>query len=61
MKTFRGVLILLTVCAATFGSTRAAFAQQATIAGTITDTSGGVLPGVTITVVHEETGNTFEA
>ena len=61
MKTFRGVLILLTVCAATFGSTRAAFAQQATIAGTVTDTSGGVLPGVTITVVHEETGNTFEA
>ena len=61
MKTFRGVLILLTVCAATFGSTRAAFAQQATIAGTVTDTSGGVLPGVSITVVHEETGNTFEA
>ena len=61
MKTFRGVLIFLTVCAATFGSTRAAFAQQATIAGTVTDTSGGVLPGVTITVVHEETGNTFEA
>ena len=54
-------LSLLTVCAATFGSTRAAFAQQATIAGTVTDTSGGVLPGVTITVVHEETGNTFEA
>ena len=61
MKTFRGVLIFLAVCAATLGSTRAAFAQQATIAGTVTDTSGGVLPGVTITVVHEETGNTFEA
>ena len=38
-----------------------AFAQQATITGTVTDSSGGVLPGVTITVVHEETGNTFEA
>ncbi len=38
-----------------------AFAQQATISGTVTDTSGGVLPGVTITVIHEETGNTFEA
>jgi Carboxypeptidase regulatory-like domain/TonB dependent receptor len=38
-----------------------AFAQQATITGTVTDTSGGVLPGVTITVIHEETGNTFEA
>src|SRR6185295_7169930 len=37
-----------------------AFAQQATITGTVTDSSGGVLPGVTITIVHEETGNTFE-
>jgi len=37
-----------------------AFAQQATISGTVTDSSGGVLPGVTITIVHEETGNTFE-
>src|SRR5829696_7498411 len=38
----------------------AAFAQQASIAGTVTDPSGGVLPGVTITIVHEDTGNTFE-
>ena len=38
-----------------------AFAQQATITGTVTDSSGGVLPGVTITIVHDETGNTFEA
>jgi len=42
-------------------STASAFAQQATITGTVTDSSGGVLPGVTITVIHEETGNTFEA
>ena len=42
-------------------STVSAFAQQATITGTVTDSSGGVLPGVTITVIHEETGNTFEA
>ena len=34
-------------------------AQEATITGTITDTTGGVLPGVTITAVHEATGNTF--
>jgi len=37
-----------------------AWAQQATVTGTVTDSSGGVLPGVTITVIHEETGNTFE-
>jgi len=36
-------------------------AQEATIAGTITDTTGGVLPGVVVTAVHEASGNTFEA
>src|SRR5438477_436321 len=41
--------------------TLSAFAQQATITGVVTDSSGGVLPGVTITIVHDETGNTFEA
>src|SRR5262245_37391069 len=39
----------------------AAFSQEATLGGTITDTSGGVLPGVTVVAVHEATGNTFEA
>jgi hypothetical protein len=36
-------------------------AQEATVAGTVTDTTGGVLPGVTVTAVHEATGNTFVA
>jgi len=36
-------------------------AQEATFAGTVTDPTGGVLPGVTITAVHEATGNTFTA
>jgi hypothetical protein len=36
-------------------------AQEATISGTITDTTGGVLPGVVVTAVHEASGNTFEA
>ncbi len=35
------------------------FAQEATLAGTVTDTTGGVLPGVTVTAVHEATGNRF--
>ena len=35
------------------------FAQDATITGTITDATGGVLPGVTVTATHEATGNTF--
>src|SRR5262245_53635441 len=38
----------------------AGFAQETTLAGTVTDVTGGVLPGVTITVLHEATGNTFE-
>ena len=38
-----------------------ASAQEATIIGTVTDTTGGVLPGVTVVVVHEASGNQFEA
>src|ERR671912_1951135 len=38
-----------------------ASAQEAVIAGTINDTTGGVLPGVTVTASHVATGNTFVA
>ncbi len=34
-------------------------AQEATMSGTVSDSTGGVLPGVTITVAHEASGNTF--
>lgn len=36
-------------------------AQDATVNGTVTDTTGGVLPGVTVTALHTSTGNTFFA
>ena len=36
-----------------------ASAQEATIIGKVTDSTGGVLPGVTITAVHEATGTQF--
>ena len=39
----------------------ALFAQEATATGTITDSTGGVLPGVTVTATNEESGNTFVA
>ena len=39
----------------------AALAQEAVLTGTVTDATGGVLPGVTITAVHEATGNRFTA
>src|SRR5215510_7733075 len=38
-----------------------ASAQEAFLAGTITDSTGGVLPGVVVRAVHEDTGNSFEA
>ena len=36
------------------------FAQEATLSGSVTDSTGGVLPGVTLSAVHEASGNTFE-
>jgi carboxypeptidase family protein/TonB-dependent receptor-like protein len=39
----------------------AVFAQEAVLLGTVVDTTGGVLPGVTITATHTATGNTFVA
>src|SRR6185295_20356923 len=36
-------------------------AQEATLTGTVADFTGGVLPGVTVTALHEATGNTFVA
>jgi hypothetical protein len=36
-----------------------AYGQEATLTGTITDASGAVLPGVTVTARHEATGNRF--
>ena len=38
-----------------------AFAQEATLTGTITDSTGAVLPGVTVTAVNEATGNNYVA
>ncbi len=45
-----GVILLLPV---------AAFAQEAVLTGTVTDSTGAVLPGVTVTATNDATGNTF--
>ena len=37
------------------------YAQEATLTGTVTDSSGAVLPGVTVTAVNSATGNSFNA
>ena len=35
-------------------------AQEAVLGGAVTDSTGAVLPGVTVIVVHEASGNVFE-
>ncbi|PYR98899.1 MAG: hypothetical protein DMG16_19745 [Acidobacteria bacterium] len=37
------------------------YAQESTVSGTVTDTSGAIIPGVTVTATHTESGNKFEA
>jgi hypothetical protein len=39
----------------------AGYAQEAVFSGTITDSTGAILPGATIRAVHEASGNSFEA
>jgi hypothetical protein len=38
----------------------AAFAQESVLTGTVTDSTGAVLPGVTVQAVNEASGNSFE-
>lgn len=58
MKSMRQSLLLF-VCMLFAAS--AAYAQEAALTGTITDATGAVLPGVTVTALHEATGNRFVA
>ena len=60
MSGLRGLTLLTIVCAL-LAWPATGHAQEATISGTVTDSTGGVLPGVTITAVHEASGNTFVA
>ena len=62
MSTRSRVTSLLIVVGAILASPVTGHAQQeATLSGTVTDATGGVLPGVTVTAVHEASGNTFTA
>ena len=56
----RSILVrcLLLVCALV-ALPASGFAQEAVLSGTVSDSTGGVLPGVTVTAVHEATGNRF--
>ena len=52
----RGLAVALLVLTASVAS-----AQEATLSGTVSDDTGGALPGVVIRAVNEATGNNFEA
>ena len=54
------VVRCLLVVAAILCAPLVTHAQDATLTGTIVDTTGGVLPGVSVIAVHEASGNTFE-
>jgi carboxypeptidase family protein/TonB-dependent receptor-like protein len=52
----RVILVLAILAVST-----AAYSQEATLSGTVTDATGGVLPGATVKAVNQSSGNTFEA
>jgi len=54
----RRVLVVLALLAL---SPVMGYAQEAVLSGTVSDSTGGVLPGVTVTATHTATGNTFVA
>jgi hypothetical protein len=51
--------ILIALCCMAFPAL--SFAQEATIAGTVKDSTAAVLPGVAVHAVHDATGTQFEA
>jgi hypothetical protein len=55
------VLGRLIVIGAILALPMATYAQESTVSGTVTDSTGGVLPGVVVRALHEASGNTFEA
>ena len=52
---------VVAVIAAILALPTSGFAQDATLSGTVTDSTGGVVPGATVTAVNEASGNVFEA
>jgi hypothetical protein len=63
MKTLRhwSIAIVLAVCGLILGTPTRASAQEAALTGTVTDSTGGVLPGVVVRATNQDTGNSFEA
>src|SRR2546422_3174961 len=56
-----GLLVRVILASIVLTLPMTAHAQEAVINGTVTDSTGAVLPGVTVTALHEASGNTFLA
>ena len=56
----KGRVLRMLVIGAVFLLPQMVLAQEASVSGTVTDSSGGALPGVTVLAIHEQTGNRFE-
>jgi hypothetical protein len=56
-----GLLVRLILALVLLTLPTTAHAQEAVINGTVTDSTGGVLPGVTVTALHQASGNTFDS
>ena len=57
MNSGRVITRVLLLCALVLAP-RSGLAQEAALTGSVADSSGAVLPGVTITAVHVASGNT---
>jgi hypothetical protein len=56
----RGLSILIWIGIGLLALPATGYAQEAVLTGTITDSTGGVLPGVTVSAIHQATGNRFD-
>src|SRR5690606_30100908 len=59
MRSRLAVRVLVAVVSVLLAMPVVGYAQEAVLSGTVTDSTGGVLPGVTVTAVHAATGNRF--
>src|SRR5262245_52637404 len=55
------VALWLAIVGPTFAFVVSAEAQEASLSGTVSDETGGTLPGVSVRAVHEATGYRFDA
>src|SRR5262245_41823950 len=53
------VVVVAAALSMLLASANGALAQEASLSGTITDSTDAVLPGATVTALHVDTGNTF--